>query len=202
MWKQEYPYTYSNAWWARISLVEVRILIRITEGKDVAGMHLSGNFICQGRFGVDLLSVPKTLLQDRNILTFTPTHAFLPWSLNWHYPRRISSWLAVNHHPREGIGACLSVKRKLLRNSCPREKACMINFKFKVPCYFCVVSGRKAQGMESHQPDWHCEPVHSDRSREHRHRSLSCPQWGLPSAASLHVSPPHEQIPFIFQNIS
>ena len=46
MWKQEYPYTYSNAGWARILLAEVRILISITEGEDIAGMHLSGNFLC------------------------------------------------------------------------------------------------------------------------------------------------------------
>ena len=31
--------------WARISFAEVRMLISITEGKDVAGMHLSGNFL-------------------------------------------------------------------------------------------------------------------------------------------------------------
>lgn len=60
MWKQEYPHTYSNARRAGISLIAGRILIRITEGKDVAGMHMSGNFfffLCQERFGVDLLSV-------------------------------------------------------------------------------------------------------------------------------------------------
>ena len=35
----------SNARWARISLAEVRILISITEGEDIAAMHLSGNFL-------------------------------------------------------------------------------------------------------------------------------------------------------------
>ena len=45
MWKQEYPHPYINAQHARISLVEVRMLIRITKGKDVAGMYLSGNFL-------------------------------------------------------------------------------------------------------------------------------------------------------------
>ena len=136
MWKQEYPYTYSNAWWARISLVEVRILIRITEGKDVAGMHLSGNFICQGRFGVDLLSVPKTLLQDRNILTFTPTHAFLPWSLNWHYPRRISSWLSVNHHPRERNWGLPFCKEKVVKEFLSQGKGVHDQFQVQSPLLF------------------------------------------------------------------
>ena len=181
----------------------MRILIRITESKDVSGKHLSGKFYLSGKIWHWLVKCSVNNTVALKYIDFYTYPCILALIIKLTLPMQNFFMIISKSSPGDMNWGCISVKKKWLKNSFPREKGYVISFNFKFPCYFCVVSGRNALGLELQQPYRHCEILHGDRSREHRYTSLNCPQWGIPTLpTSLHVSPPCEQIPFPFQDMS
>ena len=147
----------------------MRILIRITESKDVSGKHLSGKFYLSGKISGWLVKCSINNTVALKYIDFYPYPCILALIIKLTLPMQNFFMIVSNSSPRWyelGLPFC---KEKVVKEFFSQRKGVHDQFQVQSPLLFLCLSGRKAQGMESLQPDWYCEPVQGDRSGEHRH---------------------------------